>query len=120
MVRHLPLAVPDELNGTDWVSIDPNGEDEAVEGSVEHLDLSTPVSSDRSIALPLRRWAAGHLLRIEPNAFDAMRSRAGELGARGSVGILALDLLAMRDPEAAGNRVATDPDQKVRRWTPRR
>ncbi len=46
-----------------------------------------------------------------------------ELGlswARGSVRLLALGLLAVHDPQAARNRAATDPDKKVRGWTPRR
>lgn len=147
-----PFQYPMSWIGAEWVSIDLDGRDDAVEGSVQHLDPSTPVSSDRPIAPPLRRWAAAHVLRIKPNVFDAMRVRAGELGARdggavvagildaieavdedvaqqaidlalgwprGSVRILVLDLLAVRDPEAANNRAVTDPDQKVRRWTPR-
>lgn len=139
--------------GTEWISIDLNGADEGVEGAVEHLDPSTPMFSHRPIAPPLRRWAAAHLLRVEPNVFDAMRVRAGALGARGGGAVvagvldaiealdgdvvrqaidlglgwplgsarsLALGLLAVRDPEAAKNRAATDPDQRVRRWTSRR
>ncbi len=41
--------------------------------------------------------------------------------ARGSVRLLALDLLARREEvEAARHRAAADPDQKVRAWTARR
>jgi hypothetical protein len=122
-------------------------------GSVVHLDPDTPVPSERSIAPPLRRWAAARVLRTDPDTFDAVRVRACELEvlggsavvsgvldaiealdegsareaielglswARGSVRLLALDLLAVHDPEAARNLAATDPDKKVRGWTPRR
>lgn len=64
---------------------------------------------------------AGMFDAIEVLDEDATR-RAIELGLgwpQGSVRILALELLAQRDPEAARNRAAADPDQKVRRWTPR-
>lgn len=49
--------------------------------------------------------------------------RTIELGLdwpRGSVRLLALDVLAAIDPEAARRRVATDPDRKVRAWSPTR
>jgi hypothetical protein len=39
---------------------------------------------------------------------------------RGSVRLLALDVLAAIDPEAARRRAATDPDRKVRAWSPTR
>jgi len=39
---------------------------------------------------------------------------------RGSVRLLALDALAAIDPEAAARRAATDPDRKVRAWSPTR
>lgn len=39
---------------------------------------------------------------------------------RGSVKLLALDLLAMTDAETARRRAATDPDKKVRQWDPQR
>lgn len=139
--------------GTEWVGIDLDGADEAADGSVVHLDSDTPVPSERSIAPPLRRWAAARVLRTDPGTFDAMQVRARklevrggsavvsgildaiealdegsareaiELGlswARGSVRLLALDLLAAHYPETARDRAATDPDKKVRGWTPRR
>jgi len=49
--------------------------------------------------------------------------RAIELGLgwpRGSVRLLALDVLAAIDPENAARRAATDPDRKVRAWSPAR
>lgn len=49
--------------------------------------------------------------------------RAIELGLgwpRGSVRLLALDVLAAIDPEEASRRAATDPDRKVRAWSPAR
>ncbi len=139
--------------GTEWVSIDLDGENEAAEGSVEHLDPDTPVPSNRRIAPPLRRWATDRVLRADPGTLDAVRARALELeprdGAavasgmldaapaldeevarqaidlglgwrRGSVRLLALDLLAAHDPEAASVRAAADSDRKVRAWMPRR
>lgn len=139
--------------GTEWVQIDLEGVDEGVESSVVHLDSDTPVPNDRAISPPLRRWAAGSILRADPIAFDTMRGRALELGGldggaivsgmldamdaldedlarraidlgldwpRGSVRLLALDLLAARDPEAAKRRAAGDPDKKVRSWKPHR
>lgn len=48
---------------------------------------------------------------------------AVELGLgwpRGSVRLLALELLARTDPEAARRHAATDPDKKVRKWAPDR
>ncbi|MBA3878062.1 MAG: hypothetical protein C0498_14295 [Anaerolinea sp.] len=39
---------------------------------------------------------------------------------RGSVRLLALDVLAAIDPEAASRRAAADPDRKVRAWSPAR
>ena len=39
---------------------------------------------------------------------------------RGSVRLLALDVLAAIDPEDASRRAATDPDRKVRAWSPSR
>ncbi len=39
---------------------------------------------------------------------------------RGSVRLLALDVLAAIDPEDASRRAATDPDRKVRAWSPTR
>lgn len=49
--------------------------------------------------------------------------RTIELGLgwpRGSVRLLALDVLAAIDPEDAARRAATDPDKKVRAWCPAR
>lgn len=54
-------------------------------------------------------------------AHPKLAPQAIELGLgwpRGSVRLLALDLLAMTDPEAARRRAATDPDKKVRQWDP--
>ncbi|HYV01310.1 MAG TPA: hypothetical protein VEM93_03085 [Actinomycetota bacterium] len=139
--------------GTEWVTIDLDGENEAAERSVEHLDPDTPVSSNRRIAPPLRRWATDRVLRADPGTFDAVRARALELEPRdgaavvsgmldatpaldeevgrqaidlglewrwGSVRLLALDLLAAHDPEAARARAAADPDTRVRAWMPPR
>lgn len=39
---------------------------------------------------------------------------------RGSVRLLALDVLAATDPEDASRRAAADPDRKVRAWSPAR
>lgn len=64
---------------------------------------------------------AGILDAVEALDEDATR-QAIELGLgwpQGSVRILALELLAARDLEAARKRAASDPDRKVRRWTPR-
>lgn len=58
------------------------------------------------------------------DALGASEARmAIELGLgwpRGSVRLLALDVLAAIDPEAARRRAATDPDRKVRAWSPTR
>lgn len=55
---------------------------------------------------------------------DASKAqRAIELGLgwpRGSVRLLALDVLAAIDPEDASRRAAIDPDRKVRAWSPAR
>jgi len=58
------------------------------------------------------------------DVLDARRARlAIELGLgwpRGSVRLLALDVLAAIDPEDASRRAAADPDRKVRAWSPTR
>ncbi|MBF6606713.1 MAG: hypothetical protein IVW53_14175 [Chloroflexi bacterium] len=66
--------------------------------------------------------ASGVLDAVE--VLDAGEARiAIELGLgwpRGSVRLLALDVLAAIDPEGATRRAATDPDRKVRAWSPAR
>jgi hypothetical protein len=139
--------------GTRWVGIDVDGGEGAVSPQVMHLDPRTPVPVERSIAPPLRRWAAARVLRTEPGVFDAIRARAAELATRdggavvsgmldavdvlddgvarkaidlglgwtrASVRLVALDLLAAIDPEAARRRAAGDSDAKVRNWSHRR
>ncbi|MEK6720652.1 MAG: hypothetical protein AABZ33_08295 [Chloroflexota bacterium] len=58
------------------------------------------------------------------DVLDARGARlAIELGLgwpRGSVRLLALDVLAAVDPEDASRRAAIDPDRKVRAWSPAR
>lgn len=58
------------------------------------------------------------------DVLDAGEARmAIELGLgwpRGSVRLLALDVLAAIDPEDASRRAAADPDRKVRAWSPSR
>ena len=58
------------------------------------------------------------------DVLDASGARmAIELGLgwpRGSVRLLALDVLAASDPEDASRRAAADPDRKVRAWSPAR
>lgn len=58
------------------------------------------------------------------DVLDASGARmAIELGLgwpRGSVRLLALDVLAAIDPEGASRQAATDPDRKVRAWSPAR
>jgi len=39
---------------------------------------------------------------------------------RGSVRLLALDMLGLTDPEEASRRAAADADKKVRAWNPSR
>jgi len=66
--------------------------------------------------------ASGVLDAVE--VLDARGARRTiELGLdwpRGSVRLLALDVLAAIDPEDAARRAATDPDRKVRAWSPAR
>ena len=66
--------------------------------------------------------ASGVLDAVE--VLDARGARRTiELGLgwpRGSVRLLALDVLAAIDPEDASRRAATDPDRKVRAWSPAR
>jgi len=146
------LQYPVSWIGTEWVSIDLSGEDEAADESIEHLDPATPVTSNRAIAPPLRRWAAARMLRSDPATFRALRGRPRARSIRWQRGCVghagrdrgarrrcragsdrprarlapcfgegsALDLLAARDPEAARDRAATDPDKNVRDRTPRR
>jgi hypothetical protein len=80
---------------------------------------------DRAAELGTRDGSAvmsGMLDAVEVLSHD-VASQAIDLGLgwpQGSVRLLALDLLAVVDPEGAGRRAAADPDAKVRNWTPRR
>lgn len=79
---------------------------------------------DRAHELDVRHGAAvvSGLLDAAGPSDGALARRAIRLGLSwpiGSVRALALDLLAATDPAAARARAAVDPDQKVRRWTPR-
>lgn len=65
---------------------------------------------------------AGILDAIEALPSENAARRAVELGLgwpQGSVRILALNILACSDPDAARNLATSDPDQKVRSWIPR-
>lgn len=68
--------------GTRWIGIDLDGGEGAVSPPVIHLDPLTPVPVERSIAPPLRRWAAARVLRAEPGVFDKIRARSAELATR--------------------------------------
>jgi hypothetical protein len=86
---------------------------------------SSDAIRDRAAELGTRDGSAvlsGMLDAIEVLSHDVAR-QAIELGLgwpHCSVRLLALDLLAAVDPEGAGRRAASDPDAKVRTWTPRR
>lgn len=89
--------------GTRWVGIDLDGGEGAVSPPVIHLDPLTPVPVERSIAPPLRRWAAARVLRAEPSVFDAIRARSAEFATRdgGAVVLGMLDAVDVLDDGVA-------------------
>lgn len=94
--------------GTIRVDIDMYGDERAVSPRIVHLDPSTPVPAERSIASPLRRWAAAWVLRTDPSMFDAVSVRAVELGAIDGGAVLSGLLDAVDVLDGDGARTAID------------
>ncbi len=144
---------PANWRGLEWVNIDLDGLEGPISIPLGRVDPDSRVPTERSIAPPLRRWAAARVLRTDPRTVDKMRARAAELGPidggaivaglldaievldgnvartaielglawpRASVRLVALDLLAAIDLEAARRGASADPDRKVRARSPER
>jgi len=92
--------------------------DEAGPDPVDPRDV-LPVRMSRPLRPPVRRWAAGHLLRRDPGRLDEVRQRIGGLDAQhaaaGTGGVLdVLDVLPHAQAEAVLQDILRWPHRSVR------
>ena len=97
------LELPASWFGPDLVEIDLKSDGDAPTPSFVPVDPDTRVTASRRIPPPLRRWAARHLLRADPDAYGAMLARTSALAARDASAVVSgmLDAVEALDDDLA-------------------
>ncbi len=87
----------------EWLEIDLGDAPDTRGPRLVRIDPDSPVSMERPIAPPLRRWAAATDLRRDPGRLASLAGRALELDSRGGAAVMAgvLDAIEVLDDRTA-------------------
>jgi hypothetical protein len=87
----------------EWLEIDVGDAPDTRGSRLVRIDPDSPVSMERPIAPPLRRWAAATALRRDPRMLTSLAGRALELDSRDGAAVMAgvLDAIDALDDRAA-------------------
>lgn len=87
----------------EWIEIDLGDAPDTRGSRLVRIDPDSPVSIERPIAPPLRRWAAAADLRRDPRRLASLAGRALELDSRDGAAVMAgvLDAIEVLDDRTA-------------------